>query len=287
MSYHIQKNENLGLAMRRVLVEELDAARVEVVLAAGDQEALHEVRKRIKRMRALFRLFRDGLAATVRHSEDVVLRDVGRMLAMHRESDALIEILHAEASTAGSVDLRLLEETVRLHQAARAPLRQRESDLARARRVLSGVRRRIAGCPLSELSQKQCLRRLRHAYRRACGMWWLAVSDPTDENLHEWRKCTKILLNQLRLVRVWVGEGSSRFRTSLAELDNRLGQARDAAHLAGILRGVPVAEIPLRYGLGLRARLEHTVDDQLSRAFALGRRLFRFRPRAFIERMLR
>jgi len=286
MSYRIRKKEVPAAALRRILMEELDAARVDLVSAATDAVALHEVRKRIKRMRALLRLCRDGLTAATGVWADTTLRDIGRVLAAHRESDALIEILRHEASAAGSVDLRTLEATVRLHQAARAPLRQREADLVHARRRLGGVRRRLAAIVFREFGRPECRKRLRRAYRRARDQWWLAVSDPTDENLHEWRKLTKILLNQLRLVRPWATTTLPRYRTALAELDERLGQARDSSHLAGILRGVPVAEVSLRYGIGLRARLEQIVDDQLSRAFALGRQLFRFRGKIFVERML-
>jgi CHAD domain-containing protein len=285
MSYRFRKREELVGGTRRILLEELDAARLELVTATTDPEALHEVRRRIKRLRALIRLCWDGVGGDDGEIVDVALRDVGRMLAMHREADALIEILRLEAAAGGSADLRLLEDTVRLHQAARAPLRKREVDLARSRRILGGVRRRVAGTAIAGFTRKNCTRRLRRAYRHAREQWWFAVSDPTDEHLHEWRKLTKILLNQLRLVRSWGGRGLPRYRTSIAELDNRLGQARDAAHLAGILRGVPVAEVSLRYGQGLRARLEQTVDDQLSRSFALGRRLFRLGPRSFLEQI--
>ena len=283
MSYRFRTGESAAVSVRRILLEELDAARAELVVAAEDGEALHEVRKRIKRMRALLRLTRDGLRAD---HENEVLRDVGRLLAAHRESDALLEILAHEASSAGSADLRMLQDTVRLHQAARAPLRERRADVARARRTLGGLRRKLAGTGISEIGRKECLRRVRQGYRRARRIWWLAVSNPTDENLHEWRKRTKVLLNMLRLVRGWTGRGGARARTHLAALDERLGCARDFAHLAGILRGVPVAEVPLRYGLGLRTRLEQAVDDQLSRAFASGRAVFRFRARTFQARML-
>ena len=105
------------------------------------------------------------------------------------------------------------------------------------------MRRRLAGIVFREFGRPECRKRLRRAYRRARDQWWLAVSDPTDENLHEWRKLTKILLNQLRLVRPWATTTLPRYRTALAELDERLGQARDSSHLAGILRGVPVAEV--------------------------------------------
>ena len=287
MSYRFRKRESLGAAVRRILLEELDAARVELVTAVTDADALHEVRKRIKRMRALLRLGRDVVVGVGGWEEDLVLRKVGRVLAAHREADALLEILQLEAAAAGAADLRLLEDTVRLNQVARAPLRRREAEVAHARRLLGGLRRRVARWMPGMFLRKDCLRRLKRSYRRARDLWWIAVSDPTDENLHEWRKHTKILLNQLRLVRVLAGEGLLRYRTSLADIDNRLGQARDAAHLAGILRGVPVAEIPLRYGLGLRARLEHAVDDQLSRAFALGRRVYRYRSREFLARIIR
>ncbi len=284
MSYRFHKNEPVPLALRRILLEELDGARVELVVAAADAEALHEVRKRIKRMRALMRLGRDGLEPI--RAEGIVLRDIGRMLAAHREADALVEILRHEAASAGSADLRLLEETVRLHQAARAPLRERQADLVRARRLMGGVRRRIASSEIGEIGRKECLRRLRRAYRHAREQWWITFSQPTDEHLHEWRKRTKIVLNQLRLIRPWAGPGFPRVRTCLTEIDARLGQARDFAHLAGILRGVPVAEVPLRYGFGLRARLDHEVDDHLSRAFAIGRRFFRGGPRAFQDRVV-
>lgn len=285
MSYRFIKGEIPSAGLRRILLEELDAARVELVTALEDPVALHEVRKRIKRMRALVRLCREGLGELAK-LEDMVLRDVGRMLAAHRESDALVEILRAAAKTAGAVEVRHLEETVRLHQSARAPMRNREADLARARRALGGLRRRIAAIEVDEFDERACLRRLRKSYRRARDQWWVAVSDPTDDGLHEWRKLTKILLNHLRLVRVWCGDELPRVRSALVEIDDRLGRARDYAHLAGILRGVPAAEIPLRYGMGLRARLESDVDDELSRAFVLGRQVFRPRAKVFLERIL-
>lgn len=284
MSYRFRQGELVAAAARRIVLEELDAARVELVLAAHDAEALHEVRKRLKRVRALIRLTRAGFPEPA--SESLVLRDVGRMLAAHREADALVEILRHESGSARSADVRILEDTVRLHQAARAPLRKREADLLRARRTLWGVRRRIVGASFGEIRRKDCLRRLRQAYRRARDQWWVAVSAPTDEHLHEWRKLTKILLNELRLIRTWAGRDLVRFRSSLADLDERLGQARDFAHLAGILRGVPAAEVATRYGLGLRARLEQAVDDQLSRAFAIGRRVYRYKGRAFLDKIL-
>jgi len=284
MSYRFRKGERAPVAVRRILLEELDGARVELVAAVDDARALHEVRKRLKRLRALLRLARDGLPDASR--ESLVLRDVGRLLAAHRESDALAGILRDQVG-AGALDLRLLEETVRLHQAARAPLGKRSADLSRARRTLGGLRRRLAATAVEGLRPKDCRRRLRRAYRRACSQWWLAVSDPSDENLHEWRKLSKILLNHLRLLRVWAAPGLSRVRSALADLDERLGRARDCAHLAGILRGVPVAEFQLYHGQCLRFRLEQAVDDELSRSFALGRRVFRFEPREFERHVLR
>jgi CHAD domain-containing protein len=284
MSYRFQKLESPFAAARRILLEELDGSRVDLVTAGSDAVALHEVRKRIKRMRALLRLVADAPEFQFPMADDV-LREVDRMLAAHRESDALVEILRAEARFAGSADIRLLESTVTMHQAAHGPVGDRERDLNRARRTLGGLRRVIFGIKSGELTSGACRRRFRVTYRNARRAFEVARLNTTDESLHQLRKLSKRLLNQARLIRSWAVADLSDLRKKVAELDDRLGRARDCSHLSGMLRGVPAAEAPLRYGLGLRARLQTIAEDKVARAFAIARRIFRARPKLFAARV--
>jgi CHAD domain-containing protein len=285
MSYQFAKREKSGEAVTRIALEELDAARAELEPAAHDPNALHEVRKRLKKLRALLNLSRAPLGDAAR-TEDRMLRDVARQLARHRETDAVGALLTAEAKAAGSADLADLHAALRLHQAAGAVATDRKRDLEDVRRTLGSFRRRLAVTPLNELKRADCRRRLRKTYRAARSAYRTARESLSDENLHEWRKTAKTLLNQTRLLAAWGGSTLTTYRRRLVKLDDALGRARDCAFLGLILRGVPAAEQPLRYGLGLRARLETIARDEVVRALRFGGKVFRRSPRAFVARMI-
>jgi len=285
MSFQFGSKEAPGDAVRRIALEELDAARAELEPAAHEANALHEVRKRLKKMRALIELARQPLGAAAR-TEDRLLRDVARQLARHRETDAIRELLAVEAKAAGSADLDDLLEAARLHQAAHAVVPDRKRDLENVRRTLGVLRRRMLVAPFGDLKRGDCRRQLRRGYKRARETYRISREHLSNENLHEWRKRTKTMLNQTRLLASWGDRDLTEYRRRLVKLDDALGRARDCAFLALILRGVPAAEQPLRYGLGLRARLETIARDEIVRALRWGGRMFRRTPRAFVARMV-
>jgi CHAD domain-containing protein len=285
MSFQFGTKEKPGEAVRRIALEELDAARVELEPAAHDANALHEVRKRLKKLRALLDLARAPLGAAAR-AEDRLLRDVARQLARHRETDAIGALLTAEAKAAGSRNLHDLHAALHLHHVADAVATDRKRDLDLVRRTLGTLRRRMAVAPFSDLKRSDCRRRLRKTYRAAREAYRTARGSLSDENLHEWRKTAKILLNQTRLLAPWGVTVLPAYRNRLVKLDDALGRARDCAFLALILRGVPAAEMPLRSGLGLRGRLDTIARDNIVRALRYGGKVFRRAPRAFVVRMI-
>ncbi len=285
MSFQFGANEQPGEATRRIALEELDGAREELEPAAHDANALHEVRKRLKKMRALLGLARASLGSTAR-TEDRLLRELGRQLARHRETDAIGALLTAEARGAGSANLDDLHAALRLHQAAHAVATDRKRDLDAVRRTLGALRRRIVVTPFDGLKRGDCRRQLRKSYKAARESYRAARELLSDDHVHEWRKQAKKLLNQTRLLAPWGEPALGEYRRRLVRMDDALGRARDCAFLALILRGVPVAEEPLRDGRGLRARLEGISRDDLVRALRLGGRVFRRTPKAFVLRML-
>jgi CHAD domain-containing protein len=285
MSYRLCKDEKLGAGFRRIVLEELVAARAELVAAHADPIALHEVRKRLKKLRAVLRLARPVFGRNAR-DEDQRLRATARLLARHRETDALRALLHNEARLAGAADIEALEAAVRLHQVAHAVIGDRAGELAAARSALGGMRRRMAGLKPEDFPRGACRRRFRRTYKRARAAFQDARANVSTDTIHEWRKRVKTLLNQARLLRPWGGFALTNLRRDLVELDERLGRARDCEFLALILRGVPAAEAPLRSGLGLRARLETIARDETTRALRAGARLFRRRSRDFAARMI-
>jgi len=91
MSYLIDPHLPLTAEVRRIAAAEIDGA-LEQLAAAREKpdEALHECRKRLKSLRALFRLVRSGHEAFFR-AENARFRDVAAGLAGPREAAALIE----------------------------------------------------------------------------------------------------------------------------------------------------------------------------------------------------
>ncbi|MEZ5340214.1 MAG: CHAD domain-containing protein [Acidimicrobiales bacterium] len=98
-----------------------------------------------------------------------------------------------------------------------------------------------------------------------------AQADPTGENLHQWRKATKTLWYQLRLVRNYNVESITPLLEPLDNLGRTLGAEHDLT--------VAIAEIEPGQGRRKEAKCQRKairVD-----AFAQGQLIFAPKPKAF------
>ena len=93
MAYVLKRSESVPEGIRRMALEEIDSAASELSKRRRDRdEAIHEARKNIKKVRALLRLVQPELGDTY-YQESSYLRDVGRKLSLFRDAGAVIEIL--------------------------------------------------------------------------------------------------------------------------------------------------------------------------------------------------
>ncbi|MCW3057232.1 MAG: domain containing protein, partial [Solirubrobacterales bacterium] len=79
--------------LRRMALGQLDLA---IGLLGGgrpDEKAVHEIRKALKRLRALVRLLRHELGEEAFARESAALRDAGRRLAGARDAEVLLDTL--------------------------------------------------------------------------------------------------------------------------------------------------------------------------------------------------
>lgn len=284
MNLRLRRNQPLAEEFRRVVFCELELAQEKLVAAVKNTAALHDARKGLKRSRATLTLARPHFGAAVKW-EVRCLRHVGRQLARHREIDALVAVLRAEARHAGFGRVTDLEAALQLHHAAQVDAGSRGSDLAAARRTLAEITARLRRQPGVDVAPEVAWLGYRKSYRRARRAYRSAADSLAADALHEWRKQAKLLLNQTRLLSSWGGSDLVRLRRELAALDGLLGKARDCEMLVGILRGVPAMETPRRSGKGLRARLQAVATTETARAMKSGRRLFRLKANAFLARM--
>lgn len=243
MKYKIAKSETAGRELKRMAAGEIKRAQKALskkVRAHGLGEgtaasAVHEARRRFKKVRGLLRLARHGLGRKRFRRENVFLRDAGREIRAVRDAVALVEALDGLTRRCGGEKPPEIVGELRrlLVRDARRMARGILSDgaLARTSRRLSGELKRVTGWKLGDFTWKDAERAWR-VRRAACRRAFEAArAEPTDENLHEWRKRAKDLKHEMLLLAKAYPELRERTR-EVAALTDILGEHRDLALLA-------------------------------------------------------
>ena len=93
MSYEFHNTGSLDQNLRRIVADQLDKATQEIESQEIDRhEAVHQVRKRFKKLRSLARLVRPGLEE--RYSQiNIWYRNAGRRLSRVRDTESMREAI--------------------------------------------------------------------------------------------------------------------------------------------------------------------------------------------------
>lgn len=237
----IQGDKSPAEELRRIAVGQLDGMEAQLnVMDSDSQTAIHELRKHIKRTRALLRLLREPLGKRHFKSENRRFRDLARMFAQQRDADALVETydrlvpqLQVDFSSQVVADTRtcLLARTGRV--AGQDISLERKQD--QARQVITDARKAISHFPRT-LSHKQLNQLFLNTYSQAKQAFGQVVSDAAPEVFHDWRKLVKDLLYQGKLIQN-CGTGLPRiYRAELEQLAEKLGEHHDICELLLVLK---------------------------------------------------
>ena len=242
MSYKIAKSRALGHGLKSVAAREIEAARralsrkaAALGKAGGNGlDAVHEARRHFKRMRGLLRLVRRGLGRKGFSRENVFFRDAGRKIRAARDGVALIEALDGLSHRAFKGDPPAIVGRLR-RLLVRDAQRLAEGIvlgrvLARTSRDLEAELDRVKAWELKDFTWKDARKAWRNGRRRCRRAFEAAHAEPTDENLHEWRKRAKILWQETLLLRKGCPEHREQMRDVKA-LGLILGEDRDLAML--------------------------------------------------------
>ena len=297
MAFQLKARESVGDGLTRNVKRELEkvqglagAKRKPHGRAARDNEAVHEIRKCFKRVRAALRLMREKLGDDVYREQNWDCRDAGRPLTEVRDAEMLVETFDGLA--------RQVADPIEPGAAAkvRAALLARQQDVTRRvldeDRALDGVGKaatralaRVSDWRIDGDGWPVLERGLRRVYRAGHRALSAAAEDPSVENLHEWRKQAKYLWHQLQLLEpAWNGR-----EPGLGDQAHELSQLLGDDHDLAVLRQVLAAD-PLPYGGHRVLKDMFAVVDcrrgELERqAFALGRQLYSDPPKVFAGRI--
>jgi CHAD domain-containing protein len=285
-AFRLLSDEPLGKGIARIAHGRIGHALDELggATESSPEEAVHEARKDVKKLRALLRLVGSGTSGRVRRRENEALRDVGRSLSGVRDADVMLATLAdleegfpgdlpPEAAGALREQLEAHRRGMTLDGAESAAL-----ELARIRdRVRTWTPR---GDDVGVVRQG-----LERGYRRGRRALREARREPTAENLHEWRKRAKDHWYNLGILRdVWPPVMEP-LADAAHQLSERLGEDHDLEVLLDFARSRAIGLDGADRVVALTAVVESRREGLRAEAFALGERLYAEKPRAFAGRV--
>ena len=227
--------ETLSGGLKRVLLGEIVGARE--ALADGTisrEEAVHRVRRRLKRARAVFSVVEEVPGANRDH-RTAQARDIGRLLAGARDADVVARearrvLARAEGRTVAAAGV-LVERLETAQQAAHAVLPPLDEVAARLRAAEADARslpdRFEAGRLLADA--------IVAAYRRGRRDWRDLCDGASVEAMHDWRKRVKRRRHLSALVPIDTPLTTRALQRDLDDLGEILGEEHDLALLAARL----------------------------------------------------
>jgi len=290
MAYRLKPGESVRESLRRIAREELTSAasRLRQATARSRDEAIHEARKSIKKVRAILRLMRGELGGEYQ-IENRRLRDVGRRLAVYRDGSVMIETLDQLGKQIGKNQAN--DRTTRTLAAIRRGLVENKRRQQRGTRMTDAMRR--AGEALLAASARVNRWRLvmdgpvalapgmETAYRRGRAGLTAARRHARPELCHEWRKRVKDHWYHLRLLENRWNPATRAREKDLKQLETWLGEHHNLEVLSTKLAAEAVTRRKpdeAKLGRKLIGGLQHELRHK---AIALGERLYSEKPEEF------
>ncbi|MCA9291611.1 MAG: CHAD domain-containing protein [Phycisphaerales bacterium] len=285
MTFEFHPDESLRRGVRRLARAELEAGIAELdTWRTQPDVAIHDVRRRLKRVRALLHLVR-AVFPRVRR-ENAAVRDAARLLAPARDATARIQCLddlvEHDPGPVATTDVATLRAVfVARHDDASAPKRLKRR-IGEAREILEAVHRRARGWTVSTRDIDAAYDGLRRSYRDGRRVLGLAMQDPDAEDFHDWRKDVKSLWYQVALFRPLAPRAVARVHDESGRLGWTLGHEHDLTTLRRAVTDGSMPALDDRAFVVLVDAIDRrrTADRRL--ALRLGRTLYDARPREFI-----
>jgi len=292
MELQLDLAENIPDAIRHLATEQVKIALDQLTASQfGLDERIHTTRKSFKKVRSILRLVRDEIGEDVYHHENLSYRDAGRLLAPMRDSSVLVKTLdditerlahqlNAEALKSVRAQLLNHQDHVRLQTINSRIFPQLISTLDQSR-----TRIKKWSIPHTDFSAFHT--GIKRVYKRGYVGMDTAATQPTNENLHEWRKRIKYLWYHTRLLKDSWPTLLDELASELHILSDYLGDDHDLAefsrtvlHQSDIIR-----DIDPTTRQALTDLISNWRSDHQTHAFSLGKRIYAEKPESFAHRI--
>lgn len=288
MGFRLKAGQTVSSELRRIVLRQLNRAASELTLIGDPEsdEAIHDARRRVKKIRAIIRLVRPVLAADGRRT-DPDLRRVSHLLAPVADGQGVIDTLNQllrryrgnlPRKTAAAIRSDLIARGKRIDSKA-----AKDHVLEEARATLRAERRRVKHWRLTAEGFNAVAPGLKESVRRARLAMVTAWLHPTAAHHHAWRRHVKNHWFHVRLISARCGTHLQPYQRQLEALDGILGEYHNLVLLHEVLvHDSTLSRREIARCLRIVKRYQHALRRH---AQVLGMRIYNEKPRRFVRRV--
>lgn len=231
MSYQLDKDLDLNKNISNIVAEELQGCFT-ALDTLDIHEAIHDIRKRLKKIRALARIVRDELGDEKYNEINIFFRDLGREISDFRDLTAHLETIallnerygkHIYVNFFSTIHKQIEKERDTMEKELR------ESNFFSEHLVdkLKQAQKELLTWPVHNNDIQIILPSIKRVYKRGKKALEKSYKNPTKENFHEWRKRVKYLWYQTLLLQDTWPQFFETLELELHELADFLGNDHD------------------------------------------------------------
>lgn len=290
MTFELQVQKRLQNQLRQLVRNQIEGAieEIDVRSEAALDHAIHEIRKRLKRIRAVLRLVRGDIGKQNFRAENQRFRDIARPFTEARDARVLLDTLNELQKLSGPESIadpfyqmrtKLADQLQAIHQ--RVIVEAHAFSTARTRLIEADQHvKKWLSVPnrWSVLGDG-----LQRTYKQSRKAFRKAKSSPEPIPRHEWRKLIKYLGYQIELFRpVWTDELSTIWQ-NLDQMGKLLGEDHDLAVLRATITKWQQAATPTQEIELLTPSIDQRQSDLQQQATSIGERFFAASPKIFVQ----
>ncbi|WP_430810664.1 MULTISPECIES: CHAD domain-containing protein [unclassified Carboxylicivirga] len=287
--FAIDNEEELQDGVTRVLREQFTFIEHLTTIPDNIDITVHEIRKALKRIRAILRLVRWDIGEELYQEENMRYRDLARQLSSLRDYHVIITYLAEnfeadELKIPETVFIRIVEYLNTRKEAELKRLIDNQTlETIQEQMILS--KQGLEEYPTNFLGPHTIRQGVTNSYNQCLNKISEAQLKLDDHPLHELRKCVKYLLNQMILIREVWPEFFKHYASSLKQASDLLGDDHNIAETIQIISKLPLAVVSAADKESLIKSLEAEREHIHREIWPLLGKLFTEDAKSFVKRI--
>ncbi|MDF2799870.1 MAG: hypothetical protein K0R85_2614 [Devosia sp.] len=272
------REEGAGAGVRRIALEQVEAALAEAKDLSDPDETIHSLRKRCKKLRGLLRLIKPRFKHFAQ--ENAAVREAANGLAGNRDAAVMIKTLESLREDDINLPISAVRALLQANNEASGEQGDPETLADEFSTRFGDLRERIPNWSVRGHGFDSLAEGLHDNYRRMRQGMEAAADSDDPVQFHEWRKAAKYFWHHLSLLSACAPAMTKPYRAGVAELETTLGNHHDLTVLEDFVGGLSDPSVPSIL-ITIRQRRDHLGQE----AIALGRQLGAEKPDALVGRL--